>query len=557
MARKERDNGATKQPVKIYSVGIYARLSVDSDERKNESIETQTEIAKAFISKQSDMVLYDCYWDLGRTGTNFKRDGFERMMQDVRMRKIDCIVVKDLSRFGRNHIETGNYIEKIFPFMGVRFVAVTDDFDSLHLYGEGDTLPLNLKNLVNEMYVKDIAVKVKSSRKASWEQGSYTGGVPPYGYMAEWVNGKKCLLVEENTAEIVRKIYELFLAGKNMNQIVVWLYEQRIVRPTVYRATGKVHCEAEMMLQQWSKGTVKMILTNPVYMGHLVQGRTCGRNDRMRHRQDIDSEDWAIREHTHQAIVSEDIFFQVAAKFEKSSVYCNKGGYSKTVPVEEDIYVGTLFCGDCGAKLTRTTAIKEFSSGQRIRSYSYNCIRSGRIDKNNCVTKCIALTGLNTIVKKAIRQEFSLSAMRMKDIEQRVAIEAEHEKAERAKELLRLEKKIEHLKRRCSEEYAGYCMGEIQVNAFKRIKAEKDKQIALIHKQCEEITRKQELIDCEAAEKARLLKALVKGSERCELTKEVVGTLIHRIEVYSDKRVKIIFAFGRRDCSRESGEINS
>ena len=129
MARKSRKKQETgEQPEKIYSTGIYARLSVDSGERKNESIETQVEIAKDFIGRQADMELYDIYMDLGKTGTNFGREGFEHMMRDVRLRKINCIVVKDLSRFGRNHIETGNYIEKIFPFMGVRFVAVTDSF---------------------------------------------------------------------------------------------------------------------------------------------------------------------------------------------------------------------------------------------------------------------------------------------------------------------------------------------------------------------------------------------------------------------------------------------
>jgi len=205
---------ANRKSSKIYSVGIYARLSVDTDERKRESIETQIEIAKAYIRQQDDMVLFDCYTDVGKTGTNFKRDGFERMMQDVRMRKIDCIIVKDLSRFGRNHIEAGNYIEKIFPFMGVRFIAVTDHFDSMESSGQNETWGMNLKNLVNEMYARDIAVKVKSSRKEKWEQGSYTGGVPPYGYRAEWIGDKKCLFIEETTSDIVKQIYGMFLSGK-------------------------------------------------------------------------------------------------------------------------------------------------------------------------------------------------------------------------------------------------------------------------------------------------------------------------------------------------------
>lgn len=267
---------------RIYSVGIYARLSVDGEKaggqraysqaRKNESIETQIEIAKAFVRQQKDMVIFDCYTDIGKTGTNFHREGFERMMRDVRMRRIDCIIVKDLSRFGRNHIETGNYIERIFPFLGVRFIAVTDNFDSMNVSGQSEALGVNLKNLVNEMYARDIAVKVKASRKEKWSQGSYTGGVPPYGYRAAWIGDKKCLYIEETTSDIVKKIYDLFLSGKNMKEIVEWLYGKGIVRPALYHKTGRVYCQEGSELLQWSKATVKMILTNPVYMGYLVQG---------------------------------------------------------------------------------------------------------------------------------------------------------------------------------------------------------------------------------------------------------------------------------------------
>ena len=297
------DAGVKRKSSKMYSVGIYARLSVDSDERKNESIETQMEIAKEFIDRQGDMILYDSYVDLGKTGTNFNREGFERMMRDVRMRKIDCIVVKDLSRFGRNHIETGNYIEKIFPFMGVRFIAVTDNFDSMNISGQDETLSVNLKNLVNEMYARDIALKVKSSRKAQWEQGSYTGGVPPYGYRVKRIDGKRCLFVEEITSDIVKKIYDLFLSGRNMAEIVVWLYENGIVRPSEYHRTGQIYFQDKEKSLEWPKRSVKAVLTNPVYMGCLIQGSTCGKDYMLRDRHDIEPEDWSVKEQIGRAHV--------------------------------------------------------------------------------------------------------------------------------------------------------------------------------------------------------------------------------------------------------------
>lgn len=560
MARTSKKNretlsaGAGKQPKRIYSVGIYARLSVDSDERKNESVETQIEIAKDFIRRQDDMAVYDCYTDLGKTGTNFEREGFERMMRDVRMRRIDCIVVKDLSRFGRNHIETGNYIEKIFPFMGVRFIAVTDNFDSMDRSGQDEGLAVNLKNLVNEMYARDIAVKVKSGRRAMWERGSYTGGIAPYGYRAEWTGDKKSLFIEEAASEIVKKIFDLFLKGSNMKDIVRWLYENRIVRPSVYHKTGRICCEGNEGLEQWPKATVKMILTNPVYMGCLVQGSTCGKDYMMRDRHDIDSGDWSVKEHTHEAIISEDRFFEAAARFEKQSVYCNKDGFSKAVPVEEDIFAAILYCGECGAKMKRISAVKTFSSKDRVRTYSYNCPDAGRIDRLRCGSKSITLNTLTGIVKGAIRQEFSLSAMRTKDLVKRNSRETEALKEEWNRQLVALERKREEIIKLGSEQYLKYRTGEMDQACFKILKEENDKNAASLREQSAAIAEKLRTSDSRAAGKNHFLRALVRGSEKSELTAEAVHALIHRIEVYPDHRVKVIFAFRRNEIFTEAGK---
>lgn len=543
-----------KMSSEMYSVGIYARLSVDVGERKNESIETQIEIAKAFIESRSDMIIFDCYTDIGKTGTNFEREGFERMMRDVRTHKINCIIVKDLSRFGRNHIETGNYIEKIFPFMGVRFIAVTDQFDSMNLLGQGETWGVNLKNLVNEMYAKDIAVKVKSGRRAKWEQGSYTGGIAPYGYRAVRVNGKKCLFREETTSDIVKKIYEMFLAGKTMKQIIQWLYEERIVRPGEYHRTKEIYALAGEKLLEWPRATVKMLLTNPVYMGCLVQGRTCGKDGMLHNRHEIAAGDWSVKEHTHEALISEDMFFEAAAKFEKSARYCKKDGYSKRVPVEADIFADVLFCGDCGAKMKRISAIKQLGPKTKIRTYSYNCSKTDRIDEERCVTKSITLQTLTSIVKLAIRQEFALSAMRVNTLVQSNSMEAEKRKEKWNKELLALERKIENIKKLGSEHYLKYHMGEVDEERFRYLKKENDKKNFFLQKRRVEITETLRTIEDETVRKNHFLRMLVKGNEKTELTAEVVNILISRIEVYQDHRIKVIFRFKRSDTCDMHGE---
>lgn len=250
---------------KVYMAGIYARLSVDLDDRKRESIENQIAVAKRFTDSQKDMKIVDIYTDIGKSGTTFKRQGFERMMEDVRNKKINCILVKDLSRFGRNYIETGNYLEKIFPFLQVRFVSIIDDFDTLHILEGREGLCIHLKNLMNEMYAKDIAKKVKSSKQVQKQSGNYMGSIAPYGYQIETNNNRRFLRTDK-TAEVVRNIYDKFLEGYSYKGIIKWLYEKKILRPEIYEKTGQMYAKKEEFLP-WAKQSIHYILTNPVYMG--------------------------------------------------------------------------------------------------------------------------------------------------------------------------------------------------------------------------------------------------------------------------------------------------
>lgn len=216
----------------VYKTAIYARLSVDHDDKKSESIETQVEMLKEFIRHQnenadrnSELVLYDVYTDLGKTGTNFERPGFERLMSDIRAGQINCIIVKDFSRFGRNYIETGDYLEKIFPFLKVRFISVCDHYDSFAKDADSQELSMNIKNLVNDAYAKDISAKCCASKRACQKNGSYVGGMAPYGYHSVNENGIRKLVIDPETAEIVRRIFEQYTDGMPINRIIDGLFE--------------------------------------------------------------------------------------------------------------------------------------------------------------------------------------------------------------------------------------------------------------------------------------------------------------------------------------------
>ena len=549
MARISKKKKIEQPPIsRHFHVGIYARLSVEGTERKNESVDTQIAFIKRYLNEHPEMELYDCYTDLGKTGMDFKREGFERMMHDVRKKRIDCVIVKDLSRFGRNHIETGNYIQKIFPFMGVRFIALTDGVDTLIEKSDTMEMAVNLKNLVNEMYARDIAKKVRSSRRSSHERGSYTGGIPPYGYRAEWVNGKKCLFSCPETSRIVRDIYEMYLSGKNMHQIAKVLYERKILRPSVYRNTGHVYQQEGEVLKQWDVGTIKLILTNPVYMGCLVQGTTCGKKYKIRNRHDVESEDYSIRYKTHEALVSEDVFFSVAAIFEKSAAkYCNKKEFCKKVFLEEDIYAGILFCGDCGKRLERVANVKQLSSGDKVRHYGYFCLDSHRIDTLQCPAKSISMSVLNEVVKTALHQEFVLSDIRPGRLIKEYERQVEEQKQQIEQKIILCEKQHESGKKRGSEMYLKYHMGSISLEEFQKIKKENDESIHEIAERKKKLQYRLDFMEKEIRDKGKFLRKLMKCDEKTKFTKDVIHILINRIDVYADHRMKITFAFRMND----------
>lgn len=556
MARTSKKKKTQQEhPSRHFHVGIYARLSVEGTERKNESIDTQIAIAKQYLREHPEMELYDCYTDLGRTGTNFRREGFERMMQDVRKKRVDCVVVKDLSRFGRNHIETGNYIQKIFPFMGVRFIALTDGIDTFFAQSGTDEMTVSLKNLVNELYAKDIAQKVRSSRRCSQEQGSYTGGIPPYGYQARWVEGKKRLFVCPQTSGIVREIYEMYLSGKNMRQIAGVLYEKGIHPPGDYRKTGHVYRQEGEVLKQWTAGTVKLILTNPVYTGCLVQGTACGEQYKFRNRHDVDSGDYSIRQGTHEPLVSGDEFFQVAAMFEKSRAkYCNRNGYSKKFPLAEDAYAGVLFCGECGKRMARVANVKQLSSKDVIRYYGYYCPSSRRADDLQCPAKSIGMSVLDELVKTALHQEFALSDLRPGSLVKTCERQAEEQKQQISLDIIRSLKQQERGKKRGSELYLKYRSGILTLEEFQQMKRENEKSVQKLSERKEELQHRLEEMERDLKEKGKFLRNLMKCNEKTKLTEDVIHTLIHRIDVYAGQRVKITFAFRMNDLLKEGGK---
>lgn len=528
---------------KIYSVGIYARLSVDGTDRKNESIDNQLELCREYVRSHEDMEVFDCYRDLGKTGTNFQRDDFERLMADVRMRKVDCIVVKDLSRFGRNHLEMGNYLGKIFPFLGVRFIAVNDNFDNMN--GDPETLGVQLKNLVNELYAKDIAVKIRSSRVKQFERGSFSGCHPVYGYDVVKEGNRRVLVVNEEAAVVVRELFDRFLRGEGYVEMIEWLYAEKIHRPSDYRKYGHVHQRDGEELHNWHKATLNQILNNCAYIGWLICEQKDGERVTGRTSTKVLTGELKVRENNHEPIISEEIFQEVARQFEARSQKFSSGS-SRNLPMEEDIYKDLIYCGLCGSKFTRECGLTNRSSG-KVRNYQYRCVNKETIDDRKCDNDRISLIILNRLVEEALEKEFSLACVKQKDLVAASKRQAENEKKKLEKEISEIAYKIEDLKKSGSEDYIRYRSGEMTEQAMTEAAEKRKKEIRRMQDRQKVLERRLAEIDGKTEKRNHYLRTLMKCRKGTPLTAEVLHALIEKIEVFKDKRVKVHFIYSGKE----------
>lgn len=551
MARtsKKRQAAVPVKKDKIYSVGIYARLSVDGTDRKNESIDNQLELCREFVRSHEDMEIFDCYSDLGKTGTNFQRDDFERLMADVRMRKVDCIVVKDLSRFGRNHLEMGNYLGKIFPFLGVRFIAVNDNFDNMD--GDPETLGVQLKNLVNELYAKDIAVKIRSSRVKQFERGSFSGCHPVYGYDVVKEGNRRMLVINEEAAVVVRELFDRFLRGEGYVEMIEWLYTEKIHRPSDYRKYGHVHQRDGEELHNWHKATLNQILNNCAYIGWLICEQKDGERVTGRTSTKVLTGELKVRENNHEPIISEEVFQEVARQFEARSQKFSSGS-SRNLPMEEDIYKDLIYCGLCGSKFTRECGLTNRSGG-KVRNYQYRCVNKETIDDRKCDNDRISLIILNRLVEEALEKEFSLASAKQKDLVAASKRQAENEKEKLEKEIADIFYKTEELKKTGSEEYIRYRSGEMTEQDMTESAERRKKEIRRLQDRQKLLERRLAEVDGKTEKRNHYLRTLMKCKKGTPLTSEVLHALIDKIEVFKDKRVKVHFIYSGKEIRELKG----
>lgn len=520
--------------IKEYDADLYVRISrEDGDKAESDSIANQRDLLMAFLEKHPEIRLRRVQADDGYSGVNFDRPHFIEMMEAVKEKKVNCIIVKDFSRLGRNFIETGKYIEKIFPFMGVRFISVNDDYDSAQPKTSSDNLIVPVKNLMNDAYCRDISVKIRSHLDIKRKKGQCIAPFAVYGYCKAEENHNQ-LVVDEEAAAVVRKIFQQKLDGFSAQAIADWLNEQEILSPMEYKcAKGSKYTNSFKRNETalWTAVAVLRVLKNPVYIGALVQGKRSTPNYKVKKLFDVPKNQWITVHDSHEAIISKETFENVAAILLSDT---------RTAPSQTAVYPlsGLLYCGDCGRSMVR----KNNSSPEKPYIY-YIC--SGYKGKEGCKSshsirdKLLEQAVLHAVqehIRAVLDIEIVLNEIAGLPYTTREVKKADGRIQKKKQEI----EKYQNYKMKLHEDYADGILSREDYMAFGKrydTKIKEAEQTMLLLE-----TEIENLVNGNTGEQQWI--AYFKQYQNIsELTRKLAIALIERISVYEGKRLHIQFKF--------------
>ncbi|MDE5908036.1 MAG: recombinase family protein [Lachnospiraceae bacterium] len=535
MARTSRktENVLSKNTAFPIKAALYVRLSnEDNGGKGTDSIHNQLELLLNFAEGIENIEIVETYTDNGRTGTDFDRPEWERMLQDVKAQRVNCIIVKDLSRFARNYLEAGDYLEKIFPFLGVRFIAVNDQFDSEGVIFKEKDLITEFKNIANDYYAKDISKKIMASFNTKKGQGQFIGSMAPYGYILQ----ENHFIIDEPAAAVVRRIFSMKMQGKSFHEIAKVLNQEEIPSPSRYAGERGVKKYKGCDHILWQPQAVSRILYNRVYVGDLVQGKY-NRSIYSKEKQGKRKEEvWEIDKDAHPAIVDRESFDSIQKIREKNrKTWQDKQGETGY----ENILEGILVCGICHHVLRRNKDVRKGKA-----QYYFYCGSAYNYSQVKCDTSSIADYKIFDTVFQQIKLQIDLA------VEAKAVIEQMKKSSHFASQLKR--KKQERVQ--AKEELGRYIY--LKTNIYEDMKqgiltkeeflVAKEKYALRIAELEEEVNKKEkELEDFEQCMNGsnRWMKAFLHFQGAEELTRDMAVELLEKVEMFGDKRVHIKFRF--------------
>ena len=498
-----------------YNCALYCRLSKDDDlQGESNSITNQREILTQY-TKENNLNIYDVYIDDGYSGTNFERPDFKRMIRDIKDKKVNMVIVKDSSRLGRDYIGFGEYVEKIFPENRVRLISILDNYDSAIDNGVADTLPF--RAVINDLYAKDISKKVKASKHKNAVNGLFNGNCTPYGYKRS-ENDRHKFIIDEECAQNVRRIFDLYLEGTALNQIAYTFNDEYIPTPSQISGTGRNVCTI------WKPSSIKHILRNEVYIGNMVQEKCKRINYKLNKRIKNDKSKWIRVENTHEPIIDKEKFYAVQDILDSKS--------ETRVKSRNLLLKGLVVCSDCGKKMGTTT---HSSDTVYLRCHTYAILPKQRL----CTPHNINYKKLENAVITEIQRigQTYLDKKKMKQI-----IDTKYNEQDKLQEISKqkglLAKFIEILDFQIEKLYEDKLNGLINNDDFsrmydKKVKEREENQNKL--KELNEIKFEKQTIDYE--------KVINEFLEKDNITAYMLNSLIEKIEVGENKQVTIYYKF--------------
>lgn len=517
---------------KIYSAALYIRLSrEDGDKEESDSVSNQKKLLTEYL-KKGEFQIYDIYIDDGYSGTDFNRPGFKKMMEDIYAGLVNCVIVKDLSRFGRDYIDTGRYLERVFPELGIRFISVTDGIDSL--YQTYDIL-LPIKNIFNEQYARDISQKIRATMRAKQKAGEFIGAFACYGYRKDPCNRNR-LLIDEYPASIVKTIFSLFLEGKSKQEIADILNERGVLCPSRYKIScGENYRSRAEKDSGWTYSTIYNMLHNQIYTGAMVQGKKYQKMRSSQHM--VKKDEWIIVQDTHEAIIDQKTWRETQRLLGQRRRACS-GEYS------ENPFSGLIFCGCC----KKPMILNRWKRADGKMSASFYCGTYKRKGKSGCTPHAIPAELLESIIyrdmQKLLEHDVNLQELRQKVWKQQM----EEKRLSRKKEQSRAETSCNKMRRLKQQVYEDYREGLLSRREFMNYTEDYTKKEQFYMDQMEHLKDMEDLREEKRTWKgnhANREEGFGRQTISAAVKKRVLMELIDHIEVREEKFLDVYYNFSQ------------
>ena len=545
MARVSRKQNTIKPEVKekasLVQAAVYLRLSVkDNGKDDCDSIENQEMIVRNYLKNKPDITIAKVFVENGHTGTVFDRPVFNSMMEAVESGIYNCVVVKDLSRFGRNALDATDYITNKFPEMGIRFISVRDNYDS-ELDTDGkDQMYIMIDNFINELYSKDISRKSCTVLRSKRKQGLYIGGYAPYGYKKS-EDDKYVLEIDEEAAAVVRKIFEWRAEGQGYSEIYNRLNKMHIPSPTYYKYLKGIYSNYSKTGKQypWSKHVLFDMLRNQTYIGDVVQGKQLAGLYQNQKLQPVGKDKWIIVEGKHEPIISKELFEAVQRVNETKQAEYEKNANKYNLPKVENVYTGYVFCGDCGFAMKM---VRSLSTKKDKAYYTYKCGNYHMHGKDYCTPKKLRKADLDAAVLGTIKLHIALFVdmkEELKRLNNNSAIRVHtKETLRKIKELQLQEDRISRIR---ASLYDDYKDGLLTSEEFVEMRDLYSKQLDDIRIELKSLEEDKNYREVEVKTSGVWSKAVMQFKNPQEVTRELIEAVIDRIDVYDNEKIKITF----------------